>query len=104
MLWGKKLFVQNTLSESGKPSNAGQKSKRKGAQKKVTMQVQKMLTTSEDSFVSRVATKRQSLCSDVLNPATLDAATSVQSTGFLSPFVVSSGQLLWAKSAMVLLL
>jgi len=41
-----------TLSEGGKPSTVGQKPKRKGALKKVTMQVQKMLAnTSEDSFV-----------------------------------------------------
>ena len=34
---------------------------------------------------------RQSLCSGVLNPATSDAATLVQTTGFLSPLVASSG-------------
>jgi len=54
--WYETLKVKpnfTTLSESGKPSTAGQKPKRKGASKKVTMQVQKMLTnTSEDSFVS----------------------------------------------------
>ena len=93
--WYETLKVKpnfTTLSKSCKPSTSGQKPKRKGAPKKVTMQVQKMLAnTSEDSFVSRVATKRQSLCSGVLNPATSDAATLVQTTGFLSPLVASSG-------------
>ena len=45
------IYVMTKLSESGKPTTAGQKPKHKGASKKVTKEVQKILASAnEDSF------------------------------------------------------
>ena len=88
------------LSESGKPTTAGQKLKRKGAQKKVTKKVQNILASaSEDSFDNGAHLTGSSVCAtmsssvDTSSLATTvapnQAGVSVQSFGFQSPVVVS---------------
>ena len=88
------------LSESSKPTTAGQKPKRKGAPKKVTKKVQNILASaSEDSFDNRAHLTGSSVCAtmsssvDSLSLATTvapnQARVSVQSFGFQSPVVVS---------------
>ena len=58
------------LSESGKPTTAGQKPKRKGAPKKVTKKVQNILASaSEDSFHNLAHLTGSSVCATMSSSA-----------------------------------